>query len=216
MHFKTELLLFLGKQGMLLNDVPRGKSKWSVHPNHKKKPYFPTYHLWFWIICCRDFCCQANTMELNGISFAFGSFHLELFSTRDKNSENWPQFSAPLSMRNLSLKQCLFKSVFIWRVSYVLKHFKLLNTSEQYLLCNIRPRNGVSTQLQRFTLLRLSCLESTCPETGREMWAYAFLNKPETLSPEMELWLCGCTDWVVGGRRTYVYCKLRQILSSPV
>lgn len=33
-------------------------------------------------------------MELNGISF--GSFHLELFSTADKNSESWPQFYTPL------------------------------------------------------------------------------------------------------------------------
>lgn len=91
----------------------------------KNSHIFPLTPLWFWVICCWDFSCQPNTIELNVILFAFGSFHSELFSTKDKNSENWPQFSAPLSMWNPSLKQCILKSLlFIWRISYVLKHFK--------------------------------------------------------------------------------------------
>lgn len=46
------------------------------------------------------------------------------------------------------------------------------------------------------------------------LWAEAFSTRPETLSPEMELWLCGAADWIVGGRRTYVYCKRRLFLSA--
>lgn len=112
-------------------------------------------------------------MELNGISFAFGSFHSELFSTEDKNSESSPYFAAPLceisswrwpffcrSLQNLHSRiSCVFKLL-----------FKLLNTSEKHLNY-LRPTNHVSTlniyghdsKDFTFTLFCLFCLESICP-----------------------------------------------------
>lgn len=101
--FKMRLLLFLGKLGILLNDALRGKLKWSAHPNH----IFPL-PLVVLSYLLQGILLPTQYMELNGILFAFGSFHSELFSTEDKNSENWPQFSALLSMWNQSLKQCIF------------------------------------------------------------------------------------------------------------
>lgn len=185
-----------------------------------------------------------------GFHLILAVFILELFSAGDKNSENWPQFSAAFFMSNLFLQLCILgyfvpkkicfclflyvlNNVLAWRLWHSLKPFffflfcfKLPNTSEQSLpvWCQtpkilLQPQiRGCHQSPVWMWLLRfrshfapaLSCLEIT----GRAMWAYAFLNKPETLSPEMELWLCGCTDWVVGGHRTYVYCKLRQILSA--
>lgn len=68
--------------------IPRGKLEWSVHPNHKKH-VFPLIPSGVWQsleLSSTGTSAASPIMELNGISFAFGSFHSELFSAEDINS----------------------------------------------------------------------------------------------------------------------------------
>lgn len=163
-------------------------------------------------------------MELNGISFAFGSFHSELFSP--ENSERSLSFYGPLceiSSWRWPFFFCSLRSLSSW-ISRVLKQiFEVLNTREQFILNSLRPQ--ITFQPWIFTATTLKTSHSLCfvsfvwkayARKQGAMWAYAFLNKPEALSPDMKLWLCGLTKWVLGGHGTYVYCKLRQILSFLV
>lgn len=137
----------------------------------------------------------------------------------------FPQKKKPASaffirLKHTRLTTLAFAEAFLF---FFLNYPTLLSSPS---LCDVKPQNPISTS-NTWTPSK-PCLDATlkisqslCSDSlssgnhrERTMWAYAFLNKPETLSPEMELWLCGRADWVVGGRRTYVYCKLRQILSA--
>lgn len=219
MHFKIELVLCLWN-GVLCyyctNDVPWGELKCSVHPSHSKEKHtFPLPPCWclarIWVICYRDFCCQPDTMELRGILFASGSFHPKLFPTKDKNSKNWPQSSAPLCIFG-----CSPQNLYLFDKSDTKAFLNCPTLRSKSSLCYVKPWIHGRLQNPVVMWLFLASLVWKAAQAQKQGEWCAFLNKPETLSPEMELWLCGCTDWVVGGRRTYVYCKLRQILSSPV
>lgn len=218
MHFEIKLLYFLENRVFYdywTSDVPRGKLKWSVHPNHSSNLPLTPGGVW-----------QGFELSPAGTSAA------------SPVQWNWMGFRLHLAV--------FIRSYFLWKIKIVKTdqifcssvHFRAFTPKSFIgltdLLCTKAFFNGSSL----LSCSRLHCAKprihgchqnpvvmwlffaslglSTCPRTGRVMWACAFLNKPETLSPEMELWLCGYTDWVVGGRRMYVYCKLRQMLSSPV
>ena len=132
-----------------------------------------------------------------GFRLHLAVFIPELFSTKDKNSDNWPQISAPPQQMKSALKAVRFRvctpksaaflyflNWFIWGLWFVSKHFHTVQHFWAFPPCALsKPQTRVSTTntwrpsktlfgcySKHFavTLLRLSCLEITCPETGRE------------------------------------------------
>lgn len=115
------------------------RQTWAVSSSKSKKQNktcFPTYPSWclaWFVLSATGLSAARPIMELNGISFAFGSYSSELFSTEDKNSKSWPFSSAPPCESSSWRCSDVPSKISIHQSPVDSSIFKLRNTSERLL-----------------------------------------------------------------------------------